>query len=182
MYLQRIFDTSDPENPKLLGVRLKANPGQYQKFSPEFISKAASDGFCSVVRGKIIIHTEQGDVVYRVSRSPGVYCCHCGRPQDSASEAMKHLVRAHAKEGGPVRLYELPGGKVQTSPPPDNGLPEYRHRIIAIQRSPDPNNYFGYEKLNAFDCILEQGQDARSGAPPPRPRPEHGIRLPRVVK
>ena len=127
MYLKRLYDKSDPKNPRINGVRvlsLGATPDQH--FSPELVLSAIADGWMTMADGKITLKAEDGDVVYNIRRVPGYYCCHDG---------------ATIVDAG-IRLADgrTVGQKYVADHFPDAA-------------SPDPGNPAGYERIHYFDCV-----------------------------
>lgn len=47
-------------------------------FPTKWLNRALAEGWASLSRGNIVLHTAHGDVVYRIERAPGAYCVHCG--------------------------------------------------------------------------------------------------------
>lgn len=61
------------ESWPLAGVQLLADPPKTHSFSVEFVGRATAEGWMSIERGTIILHTDGSDVVYRIVRPPGQY-------------------------------------------------------------------------------------------------------------
>lgn len=143
MFLKKLYDeVPGPDGEAAtLKVREKIRilrAGPRQNFSPEMVERAVTEGWMSLGKGKLTIHGEHGDVVYRITRAPGYYCCHCAQPLENANEfadaektvtkGMAHVADAH------------------------QGLP-----------SPHQNNPAGYEKLSAYGCERETPLPAKKG-------------------
>lgn len=71
MRLKRLYDHSSGA-PIVRGVKvLRAGPVQH--FSPRFVFGALSEGWLSRNGDLLIIHGEDGAVIYRIVREPGLY-------------------------------------------------------------------------------------------------------------
>lgn len=100
MLLKRLYDKTNPENPKVSGIRILRSKSR-QHFSPDLVEKAEAEGWMSMKDGRITLHDENKPVVYRVVRTPGYYCCHCGAPMAEGSAARAHIDKEHAKKKSP---------------------------------------------------------------------------------
>lgn len=117
-----------PETPwPLAGVDIEGDPPERHHFPVDMVTKAVGEGWISLNQGRLTIHTLDGDVIYRIDRTPGAYCCHCGQrigdgPAATSREADRR--RTHTDEccDGADHPAEWPGG---------------------------------YEVINYFDCTLE---------------------------
>lgn len=99
MLLKRLYDHSG-EQPRVSGIKvLRAGPRQ--KFSTRFIEGGSAEGWLSMTQGKVILHGSGGDVVYRIERAPGYYCCHCERKLDDGPGGRVHVETAHAGKASP---------------------------------------------------------------------------------
>ncbi len=133
MFLKRLHDHTDPDNPTVRNVIRILRAGPRQHFSPELVQRATAEGWMSLVQGVLTLHGEDGDVRYRMLRSPGYYCCHCGMALEEAgawadegrttTQGMVHVATAHPKKA-----------------------------------SPDASNPAGYERITYFDCV-RQGEE-----------------------
>ncbi len=72
-----------------------------QNFSDHFVAGAIKEGWLSIGAGKIVLHVHPEDLVYRIVRTPGFYCCHCGAGAASQVDARAHVVGAHAGKKSP---------------------------------------------------------------------------------
>lgn len=75
-----------------------------QNFSERLVRQAVEEGWMSLSRGNLIIHTGDGDedVVYKIEEAPGVYCSHCGEKLDGGNEiAQAHITDTHRDEESP---------------------------------------------------------------------------------
>lgn len=69
-----------------------SNPST-QKFTQRFLDMGVTEGWLSIANGNFIIKTapELEDVVYKVVRKPGHYCCHTDQPLADEHAARKHI-------------------------------------------------------------------------------------------
>lgn len=109
MHLKRLY-----KDGKVSGVQV-LHAGAKQKFTSDLIERGSAEGWLSMGQGKVTVHAEGGDVRYRIIRSPGYYCCHCGqqlegdpRIGDGPEAAKKRLAHVQEKHRG------------QPSPDPEN--------------------------------------------------------------
>lgn len=110
-----------------------------QTFSERLVRAGVAEGFMTLGKGKLILHTveDQPDLEYSIRRTPGWYCCHCGQALESAnaefapgvSYGTQHVVTQH------------PGIK-----------------------SPDSENPSGYERLNGYETVLDEALHAKFNA------------------
>ena len=97
MILRKFF-LDDPEvGERKVGLRLvKLAASRRHHFSPEKVEELKSQGFMSVSDKKITLHTVDGDMLFTIDHTPGVYCCHCGDelpPTEGACRA--HVAGKH---------------------------------------------------------------------------------------
>lgn len=130
MLLKRLYSHDGPY-PSVRGIKV-LRAGERQHFSPRLVEGGVAEGWLSMAEGKIVIHGEDGRVVYRIERTPGFYCCHCGRKLDDSPGAKTHVEKTHGQLG--------PDGSVVSMPP-----------------SPNPENPSGYERINYYDCVKDEG-------------------------
>jgi hypothetical protein len=102
-----LIDPSKPEDaclnpPPFAGVAV-AHTGvdAAQNFSERLVNAAIAEGWMSISRGKLVLHAASEDLSYTVTRTPGVYCAHCGEKQESAEAAKAHIAAAHADKKSP---------------------------------------------------------------------------------
>ena len=100
--LRKVADRSGPEPPRnvpdgdgrlprpdlapgalvepwpLAGVELDGDLPATHRFSIRMVDQAVTEGWMTLGRGRITIHTMSGDVMWRIVRKPGAYCVHCG--------------------------------------------------------------------------------------------------------
>lgn len=101
MLLKRQFDHSSG-TPVLTHVKvLRAGP--VQKITPKFLQQQMAAGILSAGNGKITLKTAEGedDLVYKIQRGPGLYCCHCEAPLTDSKAAQKHVTEEHDNEDSP---------------------------------------------------------------------------------
>lgn len=101
MLLKKQYDHSSG-SPVLTHVKvLRAK--KYQKFATELIQREIASGLFSVVNGRIIIKTIDGepDLVYKIVSGPGTYCCFCNAQLADSKDALQHVQDIHPKEKCP---------------------------------------------------------------------------------
>lgn len=123
MFLKRLYD----KDLKVTGVKV-LRAGERQNFSPELVQKAAAEGWLTMGGGKITVHGQAGDVVYRIEAMPGYYCSHC----DAEIVDANSMVNATLSVGRKHVLDAHKGAE-----------------------SPDDENPAGYCKINHFECVKE---------------------------
>jgi len=89
MRLKRVFDRSGAV-PKFVGVNV-LTAGPRQNFSERVFNRGIAEGWLAVSKGRITVTAKNGDVVYRVVRGPGYYCCHDGAPMSDGKAAQKYI-------------------------------------------------------------------------------------------
>lgn len=87
--------------PVVAGVRL-LKAGARQNFSTRLVPRAVAEGWLTLSRGQIIVHAAGApDLVYRIVRGPGYWCCHCGCALENDRAAQAHLAAAHKDQPSP---------------------------------------------------------------------------------
>lgn len=124
MHIKRLYEKdADGElalrdgKPVVAGVRV-LRAGARQNFSTRLVPRAVAEGWLTLSRGQIIVHAAPGargapddqsgreaagapDLVYRIVRGPGYWCCHCGAALDNDKAAQAHLAAAHKDQPSP---------------------------------------------------------------------------------
>lgn len=75
-----------------------------QHFSRRLVDAGLREGWLSLRKGMLTLHTAQGDLDYTVQRMPGLYCCHCDATldDDPTGEAGRaHVAAMHADTASP---------------------------------------------------------------------------------
>lgn len=101
-----------------------------QNFSERFVKQGIDLGFISILKNMLILHGKPEDLKYKIVRTPGHYCCHCGKALEDANQVIS--------DG-------LTVGKKHVS----------EHHPDA---APDKQNPAGYERINHFHCVLAANQ------------------------
>ena len=88
--------------PPIKGLKLK-HTGTHpeQNFSRRLVEAGVAEGWASMGRGKIVLHTEGEDLEYTIVRMPGTYCCFCdAKLDDDTTGALPraHIAQQHAGE------------------------------------------------------------------------------------
>lgn len=88
-------------------VKVESAP-RAQAFSPHFLTRSVEEGWLKWEGERLTIDATP-PTVYRIVRSPGVYCCHCGRKlEDGGGVALAHVENVHTAGESPDR--ENPAG------------------------------------------------------------------------
>jgi len=108
MYLQRQYkhDPKGVKSPVVSGVKIKRiSANGKQNFSSKLVKVAQAEGWLSVNDTHIILHDDDlGDINFKIVRSPGRYCCHCGEKliDDPTGEAAReHVAQKHSGKKSP---------------------------------------------------------------------------------
>jgi hypothetical protein len=105
MLIASLHDRRDPEPEKIRVPKVKIlRLGHEQKFSPNEVFAGVMGGYITLARGRLVVHAatpgatarSETDVVFRIRRRPGLYCCHCGRGQASSLAAQNHVRANHS--------------------------------------------------------------------------------------
>lgn len=99
MFLKRLYQREEDGSltrPLVVRnvIRVKT-AAEFQKFSPRIINTAVIEGWMTLGKGLLTIHGEEGDVVYKVLRIPGYYCCFCGGKLDGEVKSRAHVLELH---------------------------------------------------------------------------------------
>jgi len=108
-----------------------------QNFSTQLVEAAVTEGWMTLGQGKLTVHGKPEDLVYKIRRAPGHYCCHCGM--------------------------KLPDAAAFAAPGATNGM---RHVADAHagKKSPDAGNPAGYCRINHYECVLAAEQHKKFSA------------------
>jgi len=74
MEIKRIFKKDADGEMVLETIKVK-RISKIQNFTQKFFDKALREGFASMSKGLFILHTVDGDLEYKIIRSPGYFCC-----------------------------------------------------------------------------------------------------------
>jgi len=71
--------------------------------STGIVERGIAEGWLAIADGRLSVRTAPGtdDVVYRIIRGPGRYCCHCGSTVGSEREARTHVATHDAASPDP---------------------------------------------------------------------------------
>lgn len=141
---KRLYDHTG-DTPRVTGVEIKSGPavGDRQVFSTHCVENGIAEGWLSMIRGSIVVHSDKEDQTFHITRGPGHYCSHCDERLGGDVEAQMHVMREHA-----ARDFKAPKS----------------HSFNAFQafmasgaqrESPDPESPAGYCKVNAYVCVRE---------------------------
>lgn len=107
-----------------------------QNFSERLVQDGVKRGYITLSRGVLTLHGEPEDLDYKIARTPGFYCCHCG--------------------------VEIPDAGLRT--PEDSSITigtRHVRQEHGDKESPDPSNPSGYRRINHYEVVLDHGQHAR---------------------
>jgi len=62
-----------------------------QNFTQKFIDNAVREGYATLSKGKVILHTQDGDLEFKILRSPGYFCCHDNKSLGGEKECRKYV-------------------------------------------------------------------------------------------
>ncbi len=144
----KLLDENRPEGavlnlPPLDYVTVLREGKPKHLFSTKLVASAIQEGWMTLSRGKIILHTKPQELAFRIEKVPGHYCCHCGEKMAGEVAARKHVLMVHAGLGA----HELPAK--------DPDLKTEFHPLLAARKvkSPDSGNPAGYCQINYYDCV-----------------------------
>jgi hypothetical protein len=112
-----------------------------QNFSDRMVQAGLVAGFASIANGELTLKAEPEDLVYKILRGPGYYCCHCGEQLVDANLFVKDPKTGESTEvtRGMVHVDTVHNG----------------------EESPDPSNPSGYRRVAGYECELEEGLQQR---------------------
>ena len=90
MLLKRVYDHSGAA-PVIDHVKVLRSKDR-QNFSTRFVEQHLADGLLSIGKGQITLHTVP-ELIYRIVRKPGYYCCHDDIPVADADDAKRHIAK-----------------------------------------------------------------------------------------
>ena len=75
-----------------------------QNFSRRLIDAGVAEGWITMSKGKIVMHTTDEDLEYAIVRMPGMYCCHCDAKlvdDTSGASGRDHVQAMHGGQPSP---------------------------------------------------------------------------------
>jgi len=147
MLLKRLYDTpAEGGAARLAGVAvIHTGTHEGQNFAPRYVERAVSEGWMSLSRGTLTIHAAGADLVYKIVRGPGRWCCHCGEKLPDDDHPKGELARQHVAE---------------------------KH---AGKKSPDPSNPAGYVLVSGEQCTGDAATHKKYKAKPGEPWTVHHV-------
>lgn len=102
MEIKRIFKTNDDGEltSELETIKVK-RLSKIQNFTQKFFDRSICEGFASMSKGLFILHTIDGDLEYKIIRSPGHYCCYDNKLLGDEKEARKYIADNFKGEKSP---------------------------------------------------------------------------------
>lgn len=106
MRLKRLYKRDDEGNvvdPTPIGVEVEGlGASQDQHFSPDLVETAIKQGWMVLDGDELLLVAKNGDVPYRVLRTPGYYCCHCKAALPTGGQAaLAHIMAEHGEAKSP---------------------------------------------------------------------------------
>lgn len=115
--------------------------------SPSWIERGVAGGFLSLGDGNITIKTgpDDDDLVYKIERAPGHYCCECKVSLDGEKASRQHVLSEHA--GVDPRKVDVWNDDIE--------LRKIYWPLLesAEFEASDAANPSGYCKINHYDCV-----------------------------
>lgn len=65
--------------------------GDTQNFSTRLVAGALQEGWMEMINGKIIVKSQPENLVYKIVKEPGYYCCHDGKKLEDAIMAKNYV-------------------------------------------------------------------------------------------
>ncbi len=69
-----------------------------QNFTQKKIDQGVTDGFMTLSKGQIILHAKPADLIYKIIRAPGYYCCFDNSKHGGEAEARQYTKDKYAGE------------------------------------------------------------------------------------
>jgi hypothetical protein len=66
-----------------------------QRFTQRFMDMGESEGWLTVHDAILTIKSKPQDIVYKIVKYPGVYCCHCELSVTDGNNAKVHVAENH---------------------------------------------------------------------------------------
>ena len=77
--------------------------GKKQHFTQKFFDKAMQEGWITLSRGMVILHTKPDELQYKIIRSPGYFCCFDNAPLGGEKEARAYVATNFDDQVSPDR-------------------------------------------------------------------------------
>jgi hypothetical protein len=104
MLLKRLY-ADLTSNSRIVGVRI-LHAGKKQRFSTNLVDNAVQQGWMSMDSGNIVIldgivGVGGVPIKYKIVRTPGYYCCHCGLDVGDSITGKAHVAEKHKDKKSP---------------------------------------------------------------------------------
>ena len=107
MLLKRIYEhdkddelvLDSDDNPVLEYIKI-LHAGPEQHFSEGLVGGGILEGWIALKDEKLTLLTRPR-AVYRIKRTPGYYCSHCGEAMPGSQEAKAHIADEHPRKKSP---------------------------------------------------------------------------------
>jgi hypothetical protein len=147
MLLKRIYENN---GARCVGVQLR-HTGIHaeQNFSQRIVFAGMGEGWLAIAGDMLTLHTDVGDLKYKVKREPGYYSCHDGKriPISALAEKERSQTGQGKLAAAEARAYLAVAG-------------------VAGKPSPNKANPSGYEVIDHWECVLDGTQHAKYKAIP----------------
>ena len=100
MMLKKLYEGEGPD-ARVVGIKVLRPGARVKHLSQGFIDNGVREGWLSMTDGKVVLHVENNDVVYKIEAFPGYFCCHCDKSMDSGPGARAHLDFEHSGVSSP---------------------------------------------------------------------------------
>jgi hypothetical protein len=103
----QLVDSSKPEGaclnpPPFKGIAIgHTGIDAEQNFSERLVRGAVKEGWMTLSKGKLVLHSMTDDLSYAIKRGPGRFCSHCGCELDTDKDAQAHVASVHAGAKSP---------------------------------------------------------------------------------
>lgn len=147
MLLKRQYDpaTLDAAAPRVTHVQVKhTGANAAQNLSTGLVADAVAAGWMRIDGATLTMVAEPEDLVYRIERGPGYYCCHDGKPIPISDLAREERLRSGI-------------GRLSAA----EALAYLAAHGFAGKASPDAANPAGYQVIDHYECVLAAEQHAK---------------------
>jgi hypothetical protein len=73
--------------------------GKLRKFSPNLIQGGIMEGWLELSPTHVTFKTPGGPIKFKITRTPGYFCCYCGKAVNDGAEAREHIQAEHPGAG-----------------------------------------------------------------------------------
>ena len=105
------------------GIQLaKLAPSRRHHFIPKLLDEYVGRGFATITDKKIILHTIDGDMPFKLDHVPGRYCCHCNEAllNEDLEEGGAAIPQGDPRLGAAARVHVAANHEGEVSPDRNN--------------------------------------------------------------